>query len=358
MDIDPVTVPVNPTDDGMPGIVTAPRDGLSPVVRCLVDSIEEIRHSLDKPPNTVSKSTIWSKLYYNHKIKTYNAASEMLAYYARELLAGLDAEAWAGSSFYNHLLEAAKKERSPPELFDPDTVIEQLAKRGRKATTSTATGESSTGKRRSAAHNSSTLETPSRQTRGRPSGKTSILRPSSKRPLPSDDASESSVRGAKSAKKSHVVLNDDDDGVLDETGQADSGDDEPEAEKAPANDVAPVKVVIRAEKLPDDTPKGPNGAWVCDEDDECAFVERNPEDSEGRHRIQQHIKQVHREEDEDQVERINLAMLEGSRGQLPIEYATPISLFFSPFPQNKSWLTLLQQSSRQNPSHGWGSEWW
>ncbi|KAL2760630.1 hypothetical protein ACRALDRAFT_1053715 [Sodiomyces alcalophilus JCM 7366] len=317
MDIDPDPAPINANEQGTSATPATPRDGTSAVVRALVDGIEEIRRGLNVPLSAVSKSKIWSKLYYNHKIKNYNAASEMLTYYAPELLAELDAGVWAGSSLHNHLLDAAKSERRPPELFDPDRVIEQLVKRDRKMASSTA-AEPSTSKRPSAATNGAALQTPQRRTRGRPSGKTSILRPSSKRPLASDDASEASVRGAKSAKTSHI-LGDDDDGALEDATQADSGDEEAEADKSPTDGVPPVKIVIRAEKLPDDTPKGPNGAWVCDEDDDCAFVERNPEESEGRQRIQQHIKQVHREEDEDQVERINLAMLEGSRGQLPID---------------------------------------
>jgi len=82
---------------------------------------------------------------------------------------------------------------------------------------------------------------------------------------------------------------------------------------------AAFKAVVRAENIPTTIPKGPNGTWVCDEDD-CDFVERNPESEDGRERIHQHMQDIHYQESEDQVERISLAVTEGGKNRLPIDH--------------------------------------
>lgn len=85
-------------------------------------------------------------------------------------------------------------------------------------------------------------------------------------------------------------------------------------------DEDPIKLVIRAEKIPSTTPHGPHGAWVCEQED-CDHIVRGGDAEACQARIQQHF-----EDHEQQVERLQLAINEGSRGHLPIKYA-----YFPPF---------------------------
>ncbi|CRK39923.1 hypothetical protein BN1723_015610 [Verticillium longisporum] len=154
------------------------------------------------------------------------------------------------------------------------------------------------------------METPPRKV-GRPSGKMSGLRPSFKHALSDYDSEDS--RATKVAKTAHIID--------DEEDNSESDTEEDEEEDVAADGPPPVKVVIRTEALLDTTPKGPHGTWVCDQEDGCDFVERNPGDSDGRERIQQHIKDAHYEEqDEHMLSIMNLAKLEGGKGHLPVDH--------------------------------------
>jgi hypothetical protein len=85
-------------------------------------------------------------------------------------------------------------------------------------------------------------------------------------------------------------------------------------------DVEPIKLVIRAEKIPDSTPRGPDDMWMCHEEG-CGYVVRGGEEEECQERIRQHFR-----DHEQEFSRVNLAITEATLGHMPIKYA-----YFPPF---------------------------
>jgi hypothetical protein len=110
------------------------------------------------------------------------------------------------------------------------------------------------------------------------------------------------------------------------------GDDDEDPDglfRAPPRDA--LRTIIRSYGPPSMVPTGPNGSWVCDEE-ECGFVVRDAEEQAGIARIQQHI-QSH----ESQAQGSDLGVTEGRHGFVPIKYAyfprfssTSLLLFIGP----------------------------
>jgi hypothetical protein len=76
-----------------------------------------------------------------------------------------------------------------------------------------------------------------------------------------------------------------------------------------------VRVVVRAEKVPTMLPSGPNGTWRCEEEG-CGYIVRSAQEQEGKDLIAKHF-----QDHEKRVEKLNLALSEGTRGHMPIKYA-------------------------------------
>ncbi|CRK31964.1 hypothetical protein BN1708_005602 [Verticillium longisporum] len=309
MDIDPQPkTQENPLDDPVEAGGIAEDDTRSPGQR-LADAFEFVRSYHNIPPQKMTLASMKSQVYYKYKMKTYEAPAEIFSYYASELLPLLDEQVWGASALYRVIKEAAERPRITPTLFEPALINEYTTPRAKNPAAGTAIEHhrKPIGKSPSMGHN---METPPRKV-GRPSGKMSGLRPSFKRALSDYDSEDS--RAAKVAKTAHIVD--------DEEDNSESDTEEDEEEDLAADGPPPVKVVIRTETLLDTTPKGPHGTWVCDQEDDCDFVERNPGDSDGRERIQQHIKDAHYEEqDEHMLSIMNLAKLEGGKGHLPVDH--------------------------------------
>lgn len=286
-------------------------------------AVKRLVRESEKPMTKMTYSYIKSGLYMRHKMQKYATAGDILEYYSSELLPLMDSAAWAESGFYNELQKKAREPRKVPEHFQLDNVMHQLERRAK------AEPRAPPSKPVPIRNNAMSVETPQQQQRkrGRPAGKMSSLRPSNKKRLMGD--SGEGARGFKlvqSLYHSDHDIDEDDSDILEE--DVDEEDAEALAAESPVP-VVPVKFVLEAEKLPDLTPKGPNGTWVCDRDEDCAFVERNPDDADGQARIEQHIEEEH--QPESQTDRINLAMMEAGRGHLPVEYDSPNS-FPSPPP--------------------------
>ncbi|WDK12349.1 hypothetical protein CGRA01v4_03628 [Colletotrichum graminicola] len=283
-------------------------------VEALLEGIEEIKPELG-PLNAVAFPKVSSKIYYRYKIKVYLGASDIIKYYAKELIERLDEDEWAGSGFWNTLKEAAKGPRITLEHVKVEQIPDSLVRR--KATAITV----SKPRGQSDAEKGAVVATPPPRRGGRPAGKMSGLRlagTGGKRRFDPDETPESVSR--KAAKTYH--------GYDSETEEAMNGGSRPgsEGDEPSVNStdsLAAFKAVVRAENIPTTIPKGPNGTWVCDEDD-CDFVERDPESEDGRERIHQHMQDIHYQESEDQVERISLAVTEGGKNRLPIEYSPPL----------------------------------
>jgi len=75
----------------------------------------------------------------------------------------------------------------------------------------------------------------------------------------------------------------------------------------------PIKIAIRADRIPSTVAQGPDGIWACDQDG-CDFILRGVDGSERQARIREHFL-----EHEEETERVNLALTE-SRGHLPINH--------------------------------------
>ncbi|KAG7110145.1 hypothetical protein HYQ45_017698 [Verticillium longisporum] len=284
MDIDPQPkTQENPLDDPVEAGGIAEDDTRSPGQR-LADAFEFVRSYHNIPPQKMTLASMKSQVYYKYKMKTYEAPAEIFSYYASELLPLLDEHVWGASALYRFIKEAAERPRITPTLFEPALINEYTTPRAKNPAAGTATEQhrKPIGKSPSMGHN---METPPRK----------------------------DSRAAKVAKTAHIVD--------DEEDNSESDTEEDEEEDLAADGPPPVKVVIRTETLLDTTPKGPHGTWVCDQEDDCDFVERNPGDSDGRERIQQHIKDAHYEEqDEHMLSIMNLAKLEGGKGHLPVDH--------------------------------------
>ncbi|KAK1599567.1 uncharacterized protein LY79DRAFT_144608 [Colletotrichum navitas] len=282
-------------------------------VEALLEGIEEIKPELG-PLNAVAFSKISSKIYYRYKIKVYLGASDIIKYYAKELIKRLDEDEWAGSGFWNTLKEAAKGPRITLEHVKVEQIPDSLVRR--KATAITALKP----RGQSDAERGAVVVTPPPRRGGRLAGKMSGLRlagTGGKRRFDPDETPESVSR--KAAKIYHGHDSDTDEAMKDGSSPGNESD---ESSVDSTDSPAAFKAVVRAENIPTTIPKGPNGTWVCDEDD-CDFVERNPESEDGRERIHQHMQDIHYQESEDQVERISLAVTEGGKNRLPIEYSPP-----------------------------------
>ncbi|KAK1986618.1 hypothetical protein LZ30DRAFT_705009 [Colletotrichum cereale] len=279
-------------------------------VEALLESIHEIKPELG-PLNAVAFPKVSSKIYYRHKIKVYLGASDILKYYAKELTERLNADEWAGSGFWNTLKEAAKGPRITLEYLKVEQIPDSLVRR--KAVAITGSKARGQGK----AQKGAVVATPPPRRVGRPAGKMSGLRLAGtgvKRRFDPDETPESVSR--KATKTSHGYDSDKDEAMNDGS-SSDNEDDESSVDST--GSPAAFKAVVRAENIPTTIPKGPNGTWVCDEDD-CDFVERNPESEDGRERIHEHMQDIHYQESENQVERISLAVTEGGKNHLPIDH--------------------------------------
>ncbi|KAK2063895.1 hypothetical protein LY76DRAFT_659489 [Colletotrichum caudatum] len=282
-------------------------------VEALLEGIEEIKSELG-PLNTVAFPKVSSKIYYRYKIKVYLGASDIIKYYAKELIERLDEDEWAGSGFWNTLKEAAKGPRITLEHVRVEQIPESLVRR--KPTAISASKPRGQGD----AQQGAAVATPPPRRVGRPAGKMSGLRlagTGGKRRFDPDRTPESVSR--KAAKTSHDYDSDIDEAMNDDSS---SGNEDEKSSVDSTGSPTALKAVVRAENIPTTIPKGPNGTWVCDEDD-CDFVERNPESDDGRERIHQHMQDIHYQESENQVERISLAVTEGGKNHLPIEYSPP-----------------------------------
>ncbi|KAF9881056.1 hypothetical protein CkaCkLH20_01206 [Colletotrichum karsti] len=307
MDVDavPLTLPQRPAQNQPSGEQSN--------IDLILQALEELRPELE-PLSKSSLSKVSSKIYYRHSIKHYKGSSEILSYYAQELLERLDEDAWGGSKFWGELQDIAAGPRKQLENISLEQVPSQLTRRKAK----TVKAELNEPRDMAA------LATPPPKRVGRPAGKMSALRlvgsKGSKRRFDSTDGTPDTVsRGSKAAKISHPDDSENDEGMEDDNvddGASSSIDDDSEIDTN--GSPSALKVVVRAENLPTTDAKGPNGTWVCDEEG-CGFLVRNAEQDEGRERIQEHIQEAHYE-DENRDARIDLAVTEGVKNHLPIDH--------------------------------------
>ncbi|SPJ84100.1 uncharacterized protein FTOL_10616 [Fusarium torulosum] len=304
----------------------------------LLNALERVREEISSKPSKtgLSESGVINKLYFDYKFPNYRSSQpashripikEILHYNARALLQVIDKEKYNSPEpgFYSWLEEVSQKPFDPVALKPTDFPFHVVPrKRSAKPLQpapslpaliqqtevtpmnldddfSSPTYSSPAGKR---------LRRP-----GRPSGVKSSLRlaTASKKRHHSDVDSESEDEETE-PKKSHYFSGEDDVMEKDDH-QSLSGD-----EASSGTSGEPIKIFLRADNIPTTVPRGPDETWVCEEED-CGFVVRGGDIRDCRSRIRSHFN-----EHEQQMDRVNLAMAEASRGDVNLKYA-----YFPPF---------------------------
>ncbi|KAI1415230.1 hypothetical protein F5Y13DRAFT_157007 [Hypoxylon sp. FL1857] len=301
-------------------------NSLSVVLEALQDSRQEVLGLLNegkqkKHPDDISPKSWCNKLYLQLSIKNPKALTEVCEYYARALAPLLGPE-WHQSQFYKWLNDNINT--TPKFEYISEEDIKKIVRRKKMGRPSRDETQAATESKEPA------LKPGEKQLaqRGRPSGKVAGLRPSigSKKRLRNeasldDDEMDIDEDGMlrKTSKRSRY-FDDENDDAQDTTSSM--SDDEDVDDK----DAALTRIVIRAERLPSTTPKGPNQTWTCEEPD-CGYIVRAADQEDGQALISQHY-EAHEKDAQEAAEQselsraslMNLAVQESQKGHIPINH--------------------------------------
>ncbi|KAJ0114925.1 hypothetical protein J7T55_004667 [Diaporthe amygdali] len=308
------SVPSGPTpgDQSSPA-PTQPQDP----VKFLLEILEEILEAHGGDPQTIRDGKLHTDMYMRCTIKQYSAAREITHFYSRPLLEQLP-QKWNSSPFWGWLTSVVDQPWEP-KLLTKDQIPDQCKRRKRK--------DKSVSKGKEA-------KEPEIVPRGAgkrwpPTPRPAVLRPGTgaKRPATyhSDDDDERARKAARTSQDLEEENEEDSDSDsdsdldsdADDTGEAADvamGSDAALATPTPAPPMEIARLVVRHEKIPSMSPSGPNGTWRCEEDG-CNYIVRSAEEPEGKDLIAKHF-QYHMA----QVEKMNLALSEGTRGHMPINH--------------------------------------
>lgn len=296
-------------------------------VRLLLELFEELLEEKGGDPVKIKEGTAHSRLYMKCSMQQYTMPPEVTHYYASQLVASLPSK-WYTSPFFHWL----KEKRNVP--WNPQHVTaENVASKVIRRRTSTVAGLPRV--RNLIADPLPTSSHAGKHYPGSP--RTSGLRPTrgAKRPIFSDDYDEEG-RPSKLSKLSRSPDSDDDGD--DDAETEDSGDELDDDNKygtdldisdedadiphtsqsvilpSAATSRETMKIVVRAEKIPSMLPSGPNGTWKCEEIG-CKYIVRSANDPQGKELISKHFR-----DHENRAEKVNIALAEGNKNQLPIKY--------------------------------------
>ncbi|KAF4585738.1 defective in methylation-7 protein [Ophiocordyceps camponoti-floridani] len=340
-------------------IAPPPSDG--PAFESVFEALEGILDAAcrGKKRKTITDTFVLNKFYFDYTLPSYKdgdrgshkkPGQELLHYYAAPLLQRLDKAKYGGLAVYSWLEQLSCTEFQPV-VFKPSDFPITLYQRTRKPRMLTKDAVQQpappsgpppslllvkTAEERlyddeehddgieaeiisdaTASRRGKTIKRHGRR-------KKSYLRPvaaNKKRPHSQVDGDSDSdgLEPAPGTRTSHYISDNADDEYDDDVMEdAPASDD---AQDNNANDdnnvqhttVEPIALVVRADKIPDATPRGPDSTWVCDQDG-CDYMVRASDDAEGRERIQAHFS-----EHAQQLERVSLAVTE-SRGHMPINH--------------------------------------
>ncbi|KAI0840024.1 hypothetical protein F5Y06DRAFT_263394 [Hypoxylon sp. FL0890] len=301
-------------------------NSLSVVLEALQDSRQEMLDLLDegkqkKHPDDISPKSWCNKLYLQLSIKNPKALTEVCEYYARDLVSLLGSE-WHKGEFYKWLEDNVNTQPKFEYITEED--VKRVVRRKKMGRSSRDDTQATTESKEPAVKPEGNQ--PSR--RGRPSGKVAGLRPST--------GSKKRLRHEASFDDDEMDV--DEDGMLRQTSKRsryfdDEGDDAEDTTSSMSDDEevdnkdAPLtRIVIRAEKLPSTTPKGPNQTWTCEEPD-CGYVVRAADQEAGQALISQHY-EAHENDAQEAAEQselsraslMNLAVQESQKGHIPINH--------------------------------------
>ena len=294
---------------------------LSSVIKALERAASEMKKS-----HSIPTVTILNKIYAGYSVPGYQKYSgshkvpiiEIIHFNVHALLDRLDKQRFTGTEFWSWLQELSTKELKL-EALKPSDLPFTLAPRKSLNKPRVSLRDSVTvqaNKQLEDASEDESIARPPRTGKGlgkglktpqtRKPGKSS-LRPSTasrKRFYSQIESDEEDSDAA--VKRSHYFS--DDDSSMEDSGDLSIHKDEP------------IKLVLRADRIPSATPQSANGTWACEEDD-CDYVVRGGDEKECQERIQQHFK-----DHEQQIQRVELTLTEGNRGHQSIKYA-----YFPPF---------------------------
>ena len=293
--------------------------------------VEEAYDALIITKKGVKMSSLLNKIYFTYRFPNYKDGTsgchkipvrEVLHYNSKMLLQTLDKAKYGKLELWPFLEELSKSEFRPVAYKASDFPIsfvprKSMPRQPKSDVLQPPAGPSTRNEEDSSpVPRGKTLKRP-----GRKPGSKSSLRlvkpPLKRRSSQLESESESEASGL---KNSHYFSDGDD-----------AMPDAPEAQTTQqgghgiANGVLgapeeePIKILIRAEKIPSTVPRGPDNTWTCEQDG-CDYIVRGSDDDECQSRIRNHFR-----DHEQQVERVSLAVTE-SRPHLPIKYA-----FFPPF---------------------------
>lgn len=286
----------------------------------LLEALDDA-HSQLNTKKGVALTTLASRLYFDYRWPTFKNGEpgshkipilEVLHYNAPALLATLDSQKWQGE-FWDWLNQASR-EKLKLEALKSSDLPWKVQRRKKMARINTPKfpplaspsiakpddeDQDEANEFETPRRPGNGIKTPARQ------GKSTLRPVASAYKRDYEDMDDDSDLESPVVKRAHH------DGAHDVVREykAASSDEEEE-----------IKLVIRADKIPSAVPQGKDGTWTCAEDD-CNYVVRGG-DAES---CQQHI-EAHFKDHEQQGERLQLAVTEGTRGHLPIKY-----VYFFPF---------------------------
>ncbi|KAF4333952.1 hypothetical protein FBEOM_12236 [Fusarium beomiforme] len=310
---------------------SVPVDANDEAFQSVINALEWVYTEISNSKSSrLNISAVTNKLWSNFRFPSYKGdikpsyrvpIQEVLHYNAQALVQVLDKDKYEGE-FWSWLCDLATEPFNPvaikPSEFPFHIVRRKQSNHNHtnKPTPPSQAGDltSNLDERFSTPPRSSPAGKSLRRP-GRPSGVKSSLRlaaVSKKRPHSEVDSdSEDEESGP---KRSYYFSGED------ETMGNNSHMSSPEDEDTRETSEEPVKIFLRADNIPTTIPRGPGETWVCEEDD-CGYVVRGGDIQNCRERIRRHFN-----EHEQQMDRVNLARTEGTRGHLPVKYA-----YFPPF---------------------------
>lgn len=325
-------MPIQSADDAM----SAAEEDESPFASVL-SAVEELHEKRAGAKRGISGMTALNLLYFEYKFPNYKDGSvgshkvpveEVLHYNAAALLQKLDKDKFQKFQLWTYLEELAQKPFNPrsikPSDFPYRLVPRKASQRSSKKPVPSAVDRDSSSRENvdSPRPIGKTLKRP-----GRRPGKTSGLRTvtSSKKRTFAEIGDDSEPDSESSGlKRSHYFSDKEEEEEEDVSMQDSTGANTPrdagQAAQLRSEEMEPIQIVIRTEKIPSTIPRGPDDAWTCEQDG-CAYVVRGGDADGCQARIQKHF-----EEHQEQTNRLNLAVTESSRGHMPIKYA-----YFPPF---------------------------
>ncbi|KAI0157688.1 hypothetical protein GGR57DRAFT_460651 [Xylariaceae sp. FL1272] len=294
--------------------------------RVLASALQDVREEMEreialgkqkKAIGDITANSWRTKAYMECSIKEYKSINDIFVYHAENLVRILG-PAWSDTQIYMWAEEHASE--SPTFESITEAEILQLKRRVKKTDRGARTEKptNSSPPRKSSSY--AGKQTPRN---ARPAGKFGGLRPSTgskkrlRHEVDFDDEMDVDEYGTlrKKPKKSSFDLEE----VDEDDGEVSSDDNmQPDPSAVPLT-----PLVIRAEKLPSTRPQGPNHTWTCEEPD-CSFVVRDAHEEAGQQLISAHCEEhdtnAREAAQEVAVNRVNLAVQEGTRGHMPINH--------------------------------------